>query len=302
MEKLLEKLRGHDRVIQLIESEVDEASKRLSLVMELGEVDLSALLSEHACQQLSLNFIRHIWEQMLQAVQVVHDAGIVHTDLKPANFVLVKGHLKLIDFGIAKAIPNDTTNIARDAQVGTANYMSPEALSESGSSGRLWKMGRPTDVWALGCILYQMVYGYTPYSRLRPLHVKIVAIQNPNHVIDYPPYAIPTNELCEPRNDLRVVVGPDLVRVMRSCLRYNPKERASIPQLLEDSFLRGTPAADTRAMLTPALAAELVAQTLDWQRSCRATSSREDERSFAESLCARFTRAHISSAKGSNSG
>ena len=41
---------------------------------------------------------------MLQAVQIVHDEKIVHSDLKPANFVLVKGQLKLIDFGIANAI------------------------------------------------------------------------------------------------------------------------------------------------------------------------------------------------------
>lgn len=73
---------------------------------------------------------------MLEAVKVVHDAGIVHTDLKPANFVLVKGALKLIDFGIAKAIPSDTTNIARDQQIGTANYMSPEALCDSGLGDR----------------------------------------------------------------------------------------------------------------------------------------------------------------------
>ena len=54
---------------------------------------------------------------MLQAVQVIHDEKIVHSDLKPANFVLVKGQLKLIDFGIANAIANDTTNIQRDHQV-----------------------------------------------------------------------------------------------------------------------------------------------------------------------------------------
>jgi serine/threonine-protein kinase TTK/MPS1 len=55
--------------------------------------------------------------QMLQAVHVIHEEKIVHSDLKPANFVLVKGQLKLIDFGIANAIANDTTNIQRDHQV-----------------------------------------------------------------------------------------------------------------------------------------------------------------------------------------
>lgn len=57
------------------------------------------------------------WE-MLEAVQAVHAENVVHTDLKPANFVLVKGRLKIIDFGIAKAIANDTVNIQRDQQVG----------------------------------------------------------------------------------------------------------------------------------------------------------------------------------------
>jgi serine/threonine protein kinase len=54
---------------------------------------------------------------MLEAVQAVHQENVVHTDLKPANFVLVKGRLKIIDFGIAKAIANDTVNIQRDQQV-----------------------------------------------------------------------------------------------------------------------------------------------------------------------------------------
>jgi serine/threonine-protein kinase TTK/MPS1 len=55
--------------------------------------------------------------QMFQAVHVIHEEKIVHSDLKPANFVLVRGQLKLIDFGIANAIANDTTNIQRDHQV-----------------------------------------------------------------------------------------------------------------------------------------------------------------------------------------
>jgi serine/threonine protein kinase len=60
---------------------------------------------------------------MLEAVHAVHLENVVHTDLKPANFVLVKGRLKIIDFGIAKAIANDTVNIQRDMQVSRAGRM-----------------------------------------------------------------------------------------------------------------------------------------------------------------------------------
>lgn len=53
----------------------------------------------------------------LQAVKGIHDLKIVHSDLKPANFLLVQGQLKLIDFGIAKSIQGDTTSINRESQV-----------------------------------------------------------------------------------------------------------------------------------------------------------------------------------------
>jgi serine/threonine-protein kinase TTK/MPS1 len=52
-----------------------------------------------------------------QAVDTIHEERIVHSDLKPANFLMVEGQLKLIDFGIAKAIKSDTTSIARESQV-----------------------------------------------------------------------------------------------------------------------------------------------------------------------------------------
>ena len=57
----------------------------------------------------------------LQAVHTIHEARIVHSDLKPANFLMVEGQLKLIDFGIAKAISSDTTSIARESQVGRSD-------------------------------------------------------------------------------------------------------------------------------------------------------------------------------------
>lgn len=62
-------------------------------------------------------------QQILQAVNTIHEERIVHSDLKPANFLLVRGSLKLIDFGIAKAIMSDTTNIQRDSQVWYSIYV-----------------------------------------------------------------------------------------------------------------------------------------------------------------------------------
>ncbi|KAM0750134.1 kinase-like protein [Meredithblackwellia eburnea MCA 4105] len=238
---LLQNLRGKAQIIQLVDSEMNDQKKQLLMVMEYGETDLASLLQEKATKPVSMNFIRYIWEQMLEAVQVIHDENVVHTDLKPANFVLVKGRLKLIDFGISKTIANDTTNIGRDSQIGTANYMPPEALMDSGmgiDGRKLMKLGRPADVWALGCILYQMVYRCTPYAHIRDIGQKIMAIQNPRFQISFPPVSCPVDEKGEQRKDEQVVIGADLVEAMRRCLVFDKAGRDTIPQLLSGAFLR----------------------------------------------------------------
>jgi serine/threonine-protein kinase TTK/MPS1 len=91
-----------------------------------------------------LSFCHEDSQQMLKAVHSIHEECIIHGDLKPANFLFVRGSLKLIDFGIAKAIQSDdTTNIYRESRIGTLNYMSPEALfSETSSQGQQWRCGR----------------------------------------------------------------------------------------------------------------------------------------------------------------
>lgn len=160
------------------------------------------------------------------AVNTVHEAKIVHCDLKPANFLLVQGTLKLIDFGISKAIMNDTTNIVRENQVGTVNYMSPEALQETSISshdhrGRL-KIGRPSDIWSLGCILYEMSFGRPPFAQFTTLIQRLHKILDPAYEIEFPQNH-PNSEL---------------VGVIKSCLIRPPKERLTLPQLFIHPFLK----------------------------------------------------------------
>ncbi|KAI0632168.1 kinase-like domain-containing protein [Trametes polyzona] len=243
---LLKRLEGNARIIKLFDSEVKQGAAGtkgyLNLVMECGEIDLAKLLQEQQREPMDPVWIAYYWKQMLQAVHVIHEEKIVHSDLKPANFVLVRGQLKLIDFGIANAIANDTTNIQRDHQIGTVNYMSPEAIELPEGMRRL-KVGRPSDVWSLGCILYQMVYGQPPFHALAVIQ-KMKAIPDENHVIEFPEYAIPVpprpkepDEAPISTEHLKVRVPQSIIHTMKSCLVRNPKARATIPELLQQNWL-----------------------------------------------------------------
>ena len=252
--KLLQNLKGSPYIIELLDAEVEREQMYIAMVMEVGEIDLAKVLQKQmqlnkkssgdgsGVSSLSPFFVRMIWQEMLEAVDHIHANRIVHGDLKPANFVFVKGHLKLIDFGIAKAFSNDTTNIYRDSQIGTINYMAPEAISpfeskissdnesdesfdgdtvalktkgssdkssrskssseEKSGRGKM-KMGRASDIWSMGCILYQMLYGRPPFSALSTIQ-KLQAIPNPNYQVPYPAhddmYGIETVKACLQRD------------------------------------------------------------------------------------------------------
>ncbi|XP_008322007.1 dual specificity protein kinase Ttk [Cynoglossus semilaevis] len=208
-----------DQIIKLYDYEM--TNSYIYMLMECGNLDLNTWLrNRKTVNPLDRKFY---WRNMLEAVHTIHKHGIVHSDLKPANFVIVNASLKLIDFGIANRIQPDVTSIMKDSQVGTLNYMPPEAIKDTSSQpGKARsKISPKGDVWSLGCILYYMTYGKTPFQSITNQITKLHAIIDPTHLINFPD-----------------ISEKDLLNVLKRCLVRNPRERISIAELLEHPYLQ----------------------------------------------------------------
>jgi serine/threonine-protein kinase len=152
---------------------VHESAEVRFLAMEFVDGgDLAQRLTRGA---IPLEEALDIGVQTAQALEAAHEAGVIHRDLKPANIKLTPdGKIKVLDFGLAKATVSDTSARAVDASpsmsptltsagtvagmiLGTASYMSPE-------QARGKPVDKRADIWAFGCVLYEMLTGRRAFA------------------------------------------------------------------------------------------------------------------------------------------
>ncbi|HSQ32308.1 MAG TPA: protein kinase [Gemmatimonadaceae bacterium] len=210
----------HPNILPLIDSgEVDGMTYYVMPFVE-GE-SLRARLARE--KQLPLNEALAIAREVADALEYAHAHGVVHRDIKPENILFESGHALVTDFGIARALSSvagerlTETGVA----VGTPEYMSPE---QAGGTGEL---DHRSDIYSLGCVLYEMLAGMPPYTGTSPM-------------------AIIARKALEPVPGLRVVrdTVPQFVEDgIRMALAKVPADRFSSARQFADAI-----SGDTRAV------------------------------------------------------
>ncbi|GAB3411148.1 hypothetical protein GCM10027569_27500 [Flindersiella endophytica] len=144
-----------------------------------------------------------ITAEVLAALEHSHQAGIVHRDIKPGNVMVTPaGAVKVMDFGIARALEAGQTITKTSAMIGTAQYISPEQVRGGAIDIR-------SDLYSTGCLLYEMLTGRPPFTGDSPI---AVAYQ---HVRENPAAA----------SSLNRDVAPEVDAILQKSLQKNPRDR-----------------------------------------------------------------------------
>ncbi|MSS44832.1 Stk1 family PASTA domain-containing Ser/Thr kinase [Cutibacterium sp. WCA-380-WT-3A] len=154
---------------------------------------------------------------VLDALSYSHAAGIVHRDIKPANVMLTReGYVKVMDFGIARAVADTSATMTQTAAViGTAQYLSPEQARGETVDNR-------ADIYATGCLLYELLVGRPPFIGDSPVSVAY------QHVREIP----------APPSSLDTEITPQMDSITLKALAKDPADRYQTAKQMRDDIDR----------------------------------------------------------------
>jgi tRNA A-37 threonylcarbamoyl transferase component Bud32 len=190
---------SHPNVVAVFDTGDDDAAHYIVMEYVEGQT-LSEVLKRGG--PLDADRASAIAEDVATALQAAHERGLVHRDVKPGNVMVdSEGRVKVMDFGIARAAANDTLT-QTGTVLGTAAYLSPEQARGDSVDAR-------SDIYSLGCVLFEMVAGRPPFTGDSPVSLAF------RHV----------NEDPQPPSVYRPGVPPQLEAVIMRALEKDPDRR-----------------------------------------------------------------------------
>ena len=212
---------SHSNITMYIESFVENS--KLYIVMEHADGgDLTGAIAKRRKSGIRWpeDEVMRIFVQLCLALKHVHEANILHRDLKAQNvFLTTKGIVKLGDFGIAKVLDADEDQ-AR-TQIGTPYYLSPEICESK-------PYGRKSDVWSLGVILFELLTLEMPFQATSlPSLVHLICTTEP-----------PYNKVQGQGNTSTERYSNGMLALVKSMLHKDPDRRPSVKQLVTIDIMR----------------------------------------------------------------
>ncbi|MFE0458074.1 protein kinase [Kitasatospora sp. NPDC058965] len=157
----------HPRIAMVFDSGMDEGSPYIVMELIRGH-SLSSLLGRSG--PLPVERAVGIAAAMCEALEVAHANGLVHRDIKPGNVMITDdGGVKVVDFGIARASASGQQLTQTATVLGTAAYLSPEQATAADVDGR-------ADLYALGCVLTEMLTGEPPFTAETPVAIAFMQV------------------------------------------------------------------------------------------------------------------------------
>ncbi|WP_406354978.1 protein kinase [Streptomyces hirsutus] len=212
----------HTNIVSVFDTGEDEVDGMTTpyIVMEYVEGrPLGSILDEDIRQQgaMPADKALKITADVLAALEISHEMGLVHRDIKPGNVMTTKrGVVKVMDFGIARAMQSGVTSMTQTGMVvGTPQYLSPEQALGRGVDAR-------SDLYSVGIMLFQLVTGRIPFDADSPLAIAYA------HVQEEPPLASSVNRSLPPAVDALIT----------RALKKNPNERFPSAEAMRGECLR----------------------------------------------------------------